>query len=521
MKGCTMMNAPMSKDLKRRDFLAQTAALGSALALGSQSAAAQTQAPVRGGKLTIAATGAAPTDTLDPRTITSVYHGMQAYLYGNCLTEIGEGNRLVGELAESWEASQGGRRQAYRLRSGVTFHNGKPLTAADVVWSMNLHRGADSKSGAKALMQPVTDVRADGNLVIFEMSEVYTDLPYVLSGQHMIIVPANTTDFNAGIGTGPYMVQRYVPGQRIAGTRNPNYWKAGRAHVAECEFLAVGDTTARINALQSGEVQMIERVDTRTAGLLERAPGIQVLRSSTGAYRPFMMLCDTAPYTNADLRMALKLAINREDMLRRVFRGFGRVGNDHPIGPTNPYHGADIPQRTYDPDQARSLYRRSGHTGPLQLSFSDVAFAEAPDAAALFKEHAAAAGIDIALVREPNDGYWANVWRKKPFCAAAWGGRATAGIMLTTAFKSDSSFNDSNWRVPEFDALLAQARSELNDAKRRELYSSCQRMINMTGGCINPIFADVLDAARSNVRGFFPGNFAMSGMRVAERVWLG
>lgn len=507
-------------DSSRRDFLKQAAAVGSALALGSGAAVAQAQAPVRGGKLTIAATGAAPTDTLDPRTISSIYHGMQAYLYGNCLTEMGEGNRLVGELAESWETTQGGKRHVFKLRSGVTFHNGRPMTAADVVWSMNLHLGADSKSAAKTLLQPVTDVRADGNQVVFETTEAYADLPYVLSDQHLIIVPANTTDFNAGIGTGPYIVQRFVAGQRLAGTRNPNYWKSGRAHVAECEMLAVGDTTARINALQSGEVQMIERVDTRSAGLFERTPGIQVLRSSTGAYRPFMMLCDAAPYNNADLRMALKLAINREDMLRRVFRGYGRVGNDHPIGQADPFHAADIPQRTYDPEQARSLYRRSGHSGPLQLSFSDVAFAEAPDAATLFKEHAAAAGIDIALVREPNDGYWSNVWLRKPFCTAAWGGRPTAGIMLATAFKSDAPFNDSHWRVPAFDALLAQARAELNEGKRRETYATCQRMINMTGGCINPIFADVIDAARANVRGFFPGNYAMSGMRVAERVWL-
>lgn len=504
----------------RREFLKQAAAAGSVLALGAGPALAQSQTPVRGGKLTIAATGAAGTDSLDPRTISSIYHGMQAYLYGNCLTEMGEGNRLVGELAESWESSQGGRRQLFALRKGVSFHNGRAMTAADVVWSINLHRGADSKSAAKVLLDPVTDVRADGNNVIFETAEVYADLPYVLSDQHLIIVPANTTDFNVGVGTGPYVVQRYVPGQRIAGTRNPNYWKQGRAHVAECELLAVGDTTARMSALQSGEIQMMERVDTRTAGLLERVPGIQVLRSSTGAYRPFMMLCDNAPYNNADLRMALKLAIDREDLLKRVFRGYGRVGNDHPIGNADPFHATDIAQRTYDPEQARSLYRRSGHSGPLMLSFSDVAFAEAPDAATVFKEHASRAGINIELVREPNDGYWNNVWRKKPFCAAAWGGRPTAGIMLATAFKAGATFNDSNWNSPEFDAALAQARAELNDQKRRELYSRCQRLINTTGGCINPIFADVLDGARANVRGFFPGNYAMSGMRVVERVWL-
>lgn len=513
------MSDAIKTSTTRREFLMAGTALGAGLALGAGPAMAQAQTPVRGGKLTIAATGAAATDTLDPRIISSIYHGMLAYFYGNCLTEMGEGNRLVGELAENWEATQGGRRWVFNLRRGVTFHNGRSLTAADVVWSINLHRGADSRSAAKVLLEPVSNVTADGNQVIFDTAEPYADLPYVLSDQHLIIIPANTTDFNAGIGTGPYTVQRFVPGQRLAGTRNPNYWKQGRAHAAEAELLAVGDANARIAALQSGEVQMIERVDPRTADLFARVAGIQVLRSSTGAYRPFMMLCDNAPFTNADLRMALKLAINREDLLQRVFRGYGRVGNDHPIGQSDPFH-ADIPQRTYDPDRARSLYQRSGHSGPIALSFSDVAFTEAPDAAALFREHAARAGINIELVREPNDGYWTNVWRRKAFCAAAWGGRPTAGIMLATAFKSDAQFNDSNWRSPEFDAVLGQARVELNEARRRELYAQCQRMINETGGCINPIFADVIDAARANVRGLFPGNYAMSGMRVTERVWL-
>ena len=508
-------------EINRRHLLAGLGAAGAALAAGAPfPAQSQSQTPQRGGKLTIAATGAAATDSLDPRIISSIYHGMLAYAYGNCLTEMGEGNRLVGELAESWETTQNGRRWVFNLRRGVTFHNGRSLTADDVVWSINLHRGAESRSAAKVLLEPVTDVRADGNQVIFDTAEPYADMAYVLSDQHLIILPANTTDFNAGVGTGPYVVQRFVPGQRLAGTRNPNYWKQGRAHVAELELLAVGDANARISALQSGEIQMMERVDPRTAELFGRVPGIQVLRSSTGAYRPFMMLCDTAPFTNADLRMALKLAINREDLLQRVFRGYGRVGNDHPIGPTDPFHAASIPQRTYDPDQARALYRRSGHSGPIPLSFSDVAFTEAPDASTLFKEHAARAGIDIQLVREPNDGYWSNVWWRKPFCAAAWGGRPTTGIMLATAFKSDAQLNDSNWRSPEFDATLARARSELDQARQRELYGQCQRLIWETGGCINPIFADVIDAARANVRGFFPGNYAMSGMRVSERVWL-
>ncbi len=502
----------------RRGVLAGAAALGMA-ALASRTADAQT--PQRGGRLVLAATGGSAGDALDPRILTSIYHGNVAYGYGNCLTEIGENDKVLPELAESWEHSDGGKRWIFNLRRGVTFHNGKTMTADDVVWSLNIHRAADTKSGAKVLLAPVTDIKADGpNRVIVELNAPYVDLPQVMSDWHLLILPANTTEFNAGIATGPYAVKRFAPGQTLELTRNPNYWKPGRAHFNDVEMLAINDATARINGLMTGEIHLIERVDTKTVALLERNNQVQVFRSVTGGFRPFVMHCDTAPFDNADLRKALQLAIDREDYVKRVFRGYGRIGNDHPIAPNNPFFSAAIAQRTYDPDQARALYKKSGHSGPVVISASEAAFAEALDGVAVYKEHAAKAGIDIQILREPAAGYWSNVWLKKPFCTAAWGGRPTADIMLTSAFKSDAPWNDTRWKSAEFDKLLSDARGEFDDAKRKELYHRCQLLIHETGGCINPIFADVIDGARTNLKGWFPGNYALSGMRAAERMWF-
>jgi peptide/nickel transport system substrate-binding protein len=501
----------------RRAFLRQSAAGAALLAAGSAAA----QAPARGGRLVIAATGGGATDSLDPRRIASIYHGNLGYAFANCLTEIGEGNKLVPELATSWEAADGGKRWIFNLRAGVTFHNGKTMTAADVVWSLNLHRGADSKSAAKPLLASVTDIKADGaNRVVVELSAPSADMPFVMSDVHLLVIPAETTKFDDGVGTGPFRVKRFVPGQRLEGERNPGYWKSGRAHVADIELLAINDAVARLNALQTGEVQVIERVDSKTVALLERNKDVQVFRTGGGGHRPFLMHCDTAPYSNPDLRMALKLGIDREDFLKKIFRGFGRLANDHPIPETDPWFPGGIAQRKYDPDQARALYKKSGHSGPLALSTSEAAYAEAIDGAALFKEQMAKIGIEIAIQREPADGYWSNVWLKKPFMMGAWGGRPTADIMLSTAYKSDAPWNDTRWKNAEFDRLLAEARGELDAGKRKDLYRRGLTMINETGGAIIPCFIDFVDAARVNVKGWFPGNFGLSGMRAAERLWL-
>jgi peptide/nickel transport system substrate-binding protein len=218
--------------------------------------------------------------------------------------------------------------------------------------------------------------------------------------------------------------------------------------------------------------------------------------------------------------MAIKLVIDREEWLSKVFRGFGRIGNDHPIPATDPWYPQGISQRKVDIDKARFHYQKSGHSGPLVLSTSEAAFAEAIEAAALFKEQAAKAGIEISILREPSDGYFANVWRKKPFVMGSWGGRPTADIMLSTAYKSDADWNDTHWKNADFDRMLIQARGELDPAKRKELYLRCCTLINETGGSVIPVMNDFVDAQRSNVKGWFPGNYSLSGMRAAERVWL-
>ena len=165
-------------------------------------------------------------------------------------------------------------------------------------------------------------------------------------------------------------------------------------------------------------MHFVNRLDPKTFALLERAPGLKVYNVPSAGHYTFPMRCDTPPFDNLDLRLALKYAIDRDDMVDKILRGYGKPGNDHPVPEFDPFYNADLPLREYDPDKAKFHLGKSGHSGPVTLHIADAAFTGAVDAATLYQQHAQAAGIDLALQRVPEDGYWSETWMQKPFCGS-------------------------------------------------------------------------------------------------------
>ena len=240
------------------------------------------------------------------------------------------------------------------------------MTSEDVLYSINLHRGEDSKSAAKGLLVSVKDVKADGKYtVVFKLDSGNADFPYILSDYHYNILPAGTkgTDFDKGIGTGGYVLNSREPGVRILTKRNPNYWKAGRAHFAEIETLYVNDTSSRTSALRTGKIDYMMRVDFKTVDLLKKTPGIQIIDVTSGIHNTMPMSCSQPPYDNNDVRLAMKYAVDREHMIKTLLRGYGMPANDTPIGPTYRFHASDIPQRKHDPDKAKFHLKKAGMEG--------------------------------------------------------------------------------------------------------------------------------------------------------------
>ena len=507
--------------------MGRMAALGVAmtLPLTFDSKTVMAATPKRGGRLRLAMGHGSTSDSYDPATLENGFQTTMSRAMTNTLTEVDADSKLIPSLAESWESSADAKTWTFKLRKGIEFYNGRSLTAKDVVATINYHRG-ETKSSVKSLTDPITTVKADGNhTVVFTLQGGNADFPFNLDIAGLAIYPAKddgSLDWKPGIGTGGYILKNYEPGVRAFLVRNPNYWKEGRAHADEVELLTIQDVNARTNALVTGEVHAIDQVDPKTASLLARKAGIHVEETSGPLHYTFPMRSKTPPFDDNNVRLALKFAIDRKQMLQLILRGHGTIGNDTPIGPSYRYYAKELKQNPYDPDKAKFHLKKAGLSKlSVSLSAAEAAFAGAVDAAVLYKEHAAKAGINIKVVREANDGYWSNVWLKKPWSACYWAGYSTEDTMFSTGYASGAAWNDTQMDHERFNKLMVEARAELDEAKRREMYVEMQRILRDEGGVIVPMFANSILARGDKVaHGKLSSSRGFDGRRIVERWWL-
>jgi len=375
----------------------------------------------------------------------------------------------------------------------------------------------------------IAEVSADGkHAVKVTLKGGDADFPFILSDYHLNVCPSNgdgTIDWQSGIGTGGYVLKDHAPGDRSLTTRNPNYWKEGHAHFDEVETYQIADVNARTSALRSGAIEAMQGVEVKTVHLLKRVPGV-VVKSVTGNKQITLpMRTDTAPYDNNDLRTAVKYIIDRKQWLESIAFGFGELGNDSPVGPANIYRATneELPQREYDVDKAKFHLKKAGHSKiSLQFHAADTGFTGSLDAAQLMRETAAPAGIDIEIVREPNDGYWSNVWMKKPWVACYWSGRPTENWIFSQIYAADASWNDTYWKHDRFNELLIQGRAELDADKRREIYVEMQRIVHNEGGVALPLFMSDVMAHSDKIMtpDTIGNNLEMDGAKSGERWWF-
>ncbi|WP_146346829.1 ABC transporter substrate-binding protein [Phaeobacter marinintestinus] len=509
--------------MSRREFMGRAAALGLTAAAAStfMSSAVMAAGPKKGGTIRMGLQGGSTTDSLDPALAANQVALMVNRLWGEPLVDQAADGSIEGKVAESFESSADARVWIFKIRNGITFSNGKSVTAADVVESLDRHSGEDTKSGALGIMRGIKNMTADGDSVIIEMETPNADLPYLMADYHLIIQPGGGKDApDAGIGTGPYVLKDVDMGVRFVAEKNPNYW-GDLGNAETIELIVINDNTARVAALQSGQVDLIDRVPPRTAGLVARAPGINVHTTSGPGHYVFIAHVDTDPFANQDVMLALKYGINRQEMVDKILFGYGSVGNDTPINAAYPLF-TEFEQREYDPDKAAHHMKKSGYDGPVLLRTSDNSFPGAPDAAALFQQSLAGAGIKLDIKREPNDGYWSEVWNNKPFCTSYWGGRPVQDQMFTTAYLSTADWNDTRFKNEQFDQMLLSARAELDLGKRKQTYADMGSILRDEGGLICPMFNDFVDASSDRIAGWVEGTagYALMNSYAPHRMWV-
>jgi peptide/nickel transport system substrate-binding protein len=510
--------------LSRRDFLGRAAALGVSATLANSliSSAAKAQTAVKGGILKAGMVGGEATNSLDPATWASQVPYTFGRTWAEQLVEVSPTGEIEPKIAEEFGGSDDAKTWTFKIRKGVMFHNGKEVTAEDVVATITRHADANSKSGALGVLGDIDTVKADGGNVVISLKTPDADLPYLMADYHLMIQPNGGKDNpTEGVGTGPYKITVNEPGVRHGAEKFKDYWDSAKiGHADQVEIIVINDATARTAALQGGQVHIINRVEPKIVELIKRVPGVTIQNIAGRGHYVFIAHCNTAPFDNNDLRLALKYAMNREEMVEKILMGYGSVGNDSPINKAYPLF-TQLEQRKYDPEKAAEHYKKSGHSGSVLLRTSDVAFPGAVDAAQLYQQSCAAAGITIEVKREPGDGYWSEVWNKQPFSTSYWGGRPTQNQMFQTAYYSKADWNDTRWQREDFDKMLFAARSELDAAKRTAIYKSMNEMLRDEGGVITPMFNDFIDATGAQVGGWVSDpNGEMMGGYALSKCWL-
>lgn len=508
--------------LDRRQLVAGATALGLSAAFGSMPAMAQSS-PKKGGTLRLGMEGGSASDSLDPTTYADAIPRVCSLMFWNQLVEVDAKGNATPELAESWEAKPGAAEWIFNIRKGITFTSGKTLDADDVIYSLNLHRG-ESKSAAKSLLAQITDMtKLSASQILIKLSGGNADLPFVLTDYHLIIVPNGTKDFSKPDGTGAFTLVEWQPGVRCVAKRKPgNYWKPNRGNFESVELRYILDSTARTQAVMTGQVDVINRLDPKTANLVSKSPKLTVVRTKGAGNRYcFVAHRDNPIYSNNDVMLGLKYGIDRQKIVDTVFGGFAVPGNDHLVGPTLKYFDAKQPQRAYDPDKSKFHFKKSGISGPFELLVSEGAFSGATDSGVIFQESLNKAGVTLDVKRVSGDGYWDNVWLKQPFSAVYWSPRPTVDSQISIALLSTAPWNDTRWKRAEFDKLVIAARAELNETNRAKMYSDAQSMVSNDGGMVCFAVGDFLNAHAKNLRGLDPHpRFDLNDERLPEKGWF-
>jgi peptide/nickel transport system substrate-binding protein len=509
--------------ISRREFMGRAAALGASAAFITTTLAAHAaDTPKKGGTLRLGLGGGSTTDSWDIGSYNDSVMIDASHGVFTGLIEWGQDGKPHPDLAASIEPSKDAKEWVFNLRKGIKFTNGKELVAEDAIYSLNYHRGADSKSGGKASVAAIDDIqKLDKYQIKVVLKDGDADFLYSLTDYHMFVVPDGFKDWANPVGTGAMTSVKFDPGVRISLKKNPDFYKEGRGWLDGAEITIINDAVARFNALKSGQLDAINRVDPKAAPLVEKTSGLKLVRAAGGWHALAAMQIDKAPFNNPDYRLALKFATNREQILKALFNGIGSVGNDHPIPKTDPYFNTELPQRPHDPDKAAFYAKKAGITTPGLLQASDAAFNGAVDMGQLMKASADAAKIPLDIKKEPADGFWDNVWLKGACVTSYWGGRAAATQMLSVAYGAGQPWNETHWSDPTFQKLLVEAKGEIDEAKRKPMIWEMQKILHEDGGAIIPVFRDWVDAHSDKVGGHTPhSGFDMDNGMILEKAWL-
>jgi peptide/nickel transport system substrate-binding protein len=471
-----------------------------------QSSAPQSGAtgtPKKGGNLRVALAAGAATETLDPHKM-AVFpdwaHGFQLYdllTYPDPTTY-----ELQNHLADEISANSKGDVWTVRLKQGVEFHNGKTLTSEDLIFSVNrILKGYPASS--LYFIDPKGMKKMDERTVQFKLPKPYAVFAEAFGGSSQWIVPVGF-DPAKPVGTGPFKLTKFTPGDRSTWAANPNYWGVG-PYVDTLELIDINDDTARVNALLGGQVDVIQSLPFDQIASVKGNAAVKVLDAETVAWSPIVMRIDKAPFDDVRVRQAFRLIANRPQLVEQAFLGYGTVANDlfQQFDPA--YIGNDLAQRVQDIEKAKSLLAQAGQSNlNTEMVVANLSAGIVPGAQA-FVEQAKQAGVTINLRQiEAGDFYGPN-YLSYPLTIDI--NISTCSYLTTCALWTapNAPYDSTHMSTDkQYSDLYYQASATMDDARRKQLEGQMQQIEYDRGGFLNYGWGHQVDAYSSKVTGFLP-----------------
>lgn len=522
-----ILPSPFNREVSRRSLLriagGVTLAVGAGTVLaacspgdtGSTAAPGPTGNPTRGGTLTVAITGGGAKETLDPHNQVSGIEFLRATNIYDRLTERLH-DKINYRLATSMEPSPDALTWTIKLRPNVKWQDGKPFTGRDVVYSWRRMIRDNTAESLQLAPINVNAVEVIGDLELkVPMNYAFADLAPIFSTDQMQIIQDGFTDFAKPIGTGPFKLASFSPGREFVLERYDGYWESGLPYLDQVVVQALDDPTARLNALNAGQVDIASQVpqtqgralvpngtDLSKEAVIATPQGHQLVNSAATIVTAFVMDMTQTPYQDVNVRQAMKYAIDRDAVIKSAYAGFAVKGNDmFGLG----FEGyPEIEQHEYDPEKARGLLKKAGHDG---LSVTVVATSSEPgqvEVATVMQQTAKAAGIDLSIKKVPGSDFWSSYWMKAPFFPTWWT-RKPFALQYGLSLASDAPNNESQQHDKALDARFRAAQGTLDEKKRNEMYGAINADIAANGGYIIPAWSNQLDLVSSKVGGVEAG----------------
>jgi peptide/nickel transport system substrate-binding protein len=504
-------------DISRRQLFtgaAGLAALGGLAACGSSGTSASTSPaqpagqPRRGGNFRLGVTGGGSKDIMDGQDIITKPDQARLVTAFETLLLFDDNYQLTSNgLAES-VTQDNPKQYTIKLRQGIEFSNGKTLTASDVLYSFQrIGTKANGLTGfaATATMDIANMKKLDKYTVRLPLKSADSTVPQTLASYTFGMVPAGYQAYpHAQVGTGPYKLKSFTPGQQSVHTRNPNYWRSGQPYFDTVTIIDFSDSTAQVNGLLGGQIDAMTDLPPSQVKVVQTR-GLAALVSKTGGWLPICMAIDMPPFDDVRVRQAMRLIIDRPGMLEQVASGYGFIGNDL-YAPFDPGYDHSRPQRHQDIAQAKSLLKAAGHASLSVDLHTTNGAAGMVETATVFANQAQAAGVKINVINDPN--YYGNQYLKLAFSIDFWGTRSYLNQVQQGSLPN-APYNETHWPPKSgtgsnFGSLYNQALATTDAATRTQIEHQMQQTEYDIGGYIIPFFGGLIDGYSAKVKGLKP-----------------